>query len=125
LVLRSGGVLVGQITQAGERYLVRGDKSQLDVAASQVLLVAKSLEDAYEQQRGQTPRPTAESHLVLAEWCLRYNLLDQAKRELADARQLDDHSPRLGLLERRLAVVLEPRAATTNSDAEAARDKLA
>jgi hypothetical protein len=111
LLLQSGGVLSGEISTSGDRYLVRGEKSRFDVAASQVLLVCSSLEDAYEQQRRRLARPSAESHLTLAEWCLRYELTKQAALELADARKLDARHPRLALLERRLAVIVEPRTA--------------
>ena len=111
LLLQSGGVLSGEISTSGDRYLVRGDKSRFDVAASQVLLVCSSLEDAYEQQRRRIARPSVESHLSLAEWCLRYELTKQAALELADARKLDARHPRLSLLERRLAVIVEPRSA--------------
>ena len=38
LLLRNGGVLQGEITPVGSRYLVTRGQSQVDVAASQVSL---------------------------------------------------------------------------------------
>jgi hypothetical protein len=110
VVLNSGGVLRGQISVNGERYVVTRPNSVVDVPAAQVMLVADSLDDAYERQRRQLPRDTAEAHLALAEWCLRYDLLQPAARELADARRLDPLDLRVALLERRLAVASQPKA---------------
>jgi hypothetical protein len=125
LLLRSGGVLRGEISQNGDRYVVRGEKSEMDVAATQVAIVGKSLHDVYEQQRGQIVRPSAEPHLGLAEWCLRYELLAETARELETARSLDAHHPRVALLERRLAVVQAPRrSATAAADSSKAKESL-
>jgi hypothetical protein len=103
LVLNDGGVLRGHVTREGDRYIVRRAKGRLEVTANNVALVSNSLADAYTVQQRQLPH-TAEAHLGLADWCLRYNLLSQAERELADARQLDPHSGKLELLKRRLDV---------------------
>jgi hypothetical protein len=118
-------VLRGAISQNGDRYVVRGEKSEMDVAATQVVIVGKSLHDIYEQQRGQMVRPSAEPHLALAEWCLRYELLDDAARELETARSLDVHHPRVALLQRRLAVVQAPRrSAAASGEASKAKESL-
>jgi hypothetical protein len=109
VVLRSGGVLHGQVSVSGERYVVTRPNSVVDVPAPQVLLVARSMDDAYERQRQQLQRDTPEAHLALAEWCLRYDLVAPAKQELSDARRLDPRDPRTAILERRLAVVIESK----------------
>ena len=130
VVLRSGGVLHGKISVRGERYVVTRANSVVDVSAPQVLLVAHSMEDAYQQQRQQLPHDTSEAHLALAEWCLRYDLLKPAERELADARRLDPRDPRIFLLARRLAVAKEPKtpqpaqAASTPHDDSKSKDEL-
>ncbi len=112
VVLRNGGILHGKVSTSGERYEVTRSKSVVEVQAAQVLLVADSMLDAYQQQRQQLPRDTSESHLALADWCLRYSLLEPAAQELADARRLDPRDPRMALLERRLAVAKESTAKT-------------
>ncbi len=71
VVLRSGGVLHGAVSVSGERYVITGSNSVVDVPAPQVLLVAHSMEDAYQQQRKKLPADVAEAHLGLADWCLR------------------------------------------------------
>jgi hypothetical protein len=119
LVLKDGGVLRGHVTQEGDHYVVVGAKSRLEVATSSVALVSSSLAEAYIAQQ-QLPHNTAEGHLALADWCLRYNLLPQAEHELADARQLDPRSGKLDLLQRRLDVAT--RAASPRKTVEEEAD---
>lgn len=128
VVLRSGGVLYGVVTQVDERYIVNRKHSSVDVPAAQVLLVAGSMEEAYQKQRGQLNSKltgaTAENHLTLADWCLRYGMLHGAEQEIAAARKIDGRDPRVGLMERRLAVASKPKkqvagaAAATDEDGE-------
>jgi hypothetical protein len=105
LVLQNGGVLQGRIGTEGDRYVVTGKGSQLEVEASQVAFRADSLADAYEHQRRAIVQPTAEDHLTLAEWCLRECLWTQAAHEINAARDLDARNPKILLLERRLNVM--------------------
>lgn len=122
VVLHSGGVLHGNVSVSGDRYVVTGPKSVVDVQAAQVLLIANSMDDAYLQQRQRLPRDTAEAHLGLAEWCLRYDLIEPAGQELADARRLDSRDPRVALLERRLAVANQLRKSPTAHASATPRD---
>jgi hypothetical protein len=111
LVLQDGGVLTGQISREADCYVVTRAGGQIRISASRVLLECDSLEEACNHRRRQLIRPTAEAHLALADWCLRYGLVVPARRELTDARALDATHPRLELLERRLAnAEREPRA---------------
>jgi hypothetical protein len=70
--------------------------------------VCRSLAEAYQYRRQQLNPSTPEAHLALVDWCLRYNLLADAGRELVEARELDPYHPRVALLERRLAKANEP-----------------
>jgi hypothetical protein len=125
LVLQDGGVLAGQVARDGENYVVTRAGGQIRVAASRVLFECGSLEEAYDRRRQQNTRPTAEAHLALADWCLRYDLIAAARRELTDAQALDAQHPRLALLERRLAnAEREPReTAPTSAQAPDRRDE--
>jgi hypothetical protein len=113
VVLRSGGVLHGVVTQVDERYIVNRQHSSVDVPAAQVLLVAGSMEEAYQKQRGQLDSKltgaTTDRHLALADWCLRYGMLYGAEQEIAAARAIDARDSRVGLMERRLAVAQKPK----------------
>ena len=104
LVLQDGGVLAGRISRAGDSYVVSRGGGQMQISAANVRLECGSLDEAYNRQRQQLTHPTAGAHLALAEWCLRYDLVEQAGRELTDAKSLDARHPRLALLERRLAL---------------------
>jgi hypothetical protein len=109
IVLRSGGVLHGAVTVSGDRYVVTSPNRTIDVQAQQVLLVAASIQSAFEQQRAQLPRDNNDARLRLVEWCLRYRLLAEAEQALADARAIDQFDPRLPMFERRLAVAKKPK----------------
>jgi hypothetical protein len=97
-----------------------------------VSLVCDSLDHAYNARRQQMVRPTAESHLALAEWCLQYGLTAQAQRELEEVKRIDGRHPRLALIERRVSVVTRepvkaqakanvPHPPTPNADSNAER----
>jgi hypothetical protein len=102
LLLEDGGVLVGEITRAADWYLVTRGGGQMQIAQKRVLLVCRTLGEAYEFRRQQISGEKVVDHLRLAEWCIRYDLRAEAGRELAEARRIDPDQPRLAVLERRL-----------------------
>ncbi|HVT29474.1 MAG TPA: hypothetical protein VHE81_15770, partial [Lacipirellulaceae bacterium] len=112
LVLRDGGVLAGQITRVAHWYVVSRDGGQIQVEMSRVVFACGSLEEAYELQRKQLNNQNADPHLALAAWCLRFNLLADAGRELSEARRIDPNQPRLTLLERRLETMSKSSSKT-------------
>ncbi len=117
LLLQDGGVLTGQISQTADWYVVGRAGGQMEVASSRVQFVGRSLADAYQYRSQHLNGNTLESHLALADWCLRYNLLEEAGKELTAARNLGPDHPRLALLDRRLSAAKEkseqsPRVAT-------------
>jgi hypothetical protein len=116
LVLQDGGVLTGRITREDGRFLLKRDGTEVQIAAANVMLTATSLDDAYQQQARRFERPSPENHLQLAEWCLRHDLLDHAKNELAAAQKMDARSGKLLLLERRLALASERREKPATTD---------
>src|SRR3954453_12233613 len=89
LLLNDGGALEGQLTRDGDWYIVARAGSQIQVALNRVQFVGRSLHDAYVNRRDHLTQNTAELHLALAEWCLRYNLTQEARTELDVARSLD------------------------------------
>jgi hypothetical protein len=124
LVLNDGGVLRGRVSREGDRYVIVGTKSRVELAAGSVAVTSGSLVEAYEAQRRQMPHDTAEAHLALADWCLRYELVAEARDELDAARKLDPHSGKLQLLERRMAVASRSAGAKKAADDSATDDKL-
>jgi hypothetical protein len=108
-VLQDGGVLEGTFLHTGDRYVLSRNGSTLEIPAARVLVACRSLVEAYDARRQQIQQPSADAHLALAAWCLRYNLLPQAAREIVDARGLEPNNGRLALFERRLAAASAPR----------------
>jgi hypothetical protein len=100
VLLQDGGVLEGQVTRAADWYLVTRGGGQMQVAASRVLFVGRTLHEAYEHRARQTSLPTGETHLALAEWCLRYGLVDEAQIELEKAKSIGARSGRRQLVEK-------------------------
>ena len=88
VLLQDGGVLEGRITRAADWYVVGRAGGQVQIASSRVLCICRSLHEAYDYRCKRLNQPTGETHLALAEWCLRYNLVDEAAGELKAAREL-------------------------------------
>lgn len=107
LLLQDGGVLTGTISQTADWYVVAHAGGQMQVASSRVQFVGKTLSEAYQFRCQHLSANTVEAHLVLADWCLRHNLLEEAGKELTTARSLGPDHPRLALLDRRLTAAKE------------------
>lgn len=106
LVLRNGNVLRGNIDRRENFYRVTTEKSELQVRAVQVEMFCHSLDEAYQRRREMRTGLSSDSHIELARWCLRHNLLKHASRELQDVRTTDPHHRQLALLERQLKLTL-------------------
>lgn len=106
VVLQDGGVMQGRLTRSGDRFVFVRQNGQTFVPASKVLLVAATLDEAYHKQRARLAPTTADTHLALAEWCLRNDLPAFARRELDEARALEPRHGQLDFFERRLALAV-------------------
>jgi hypothetical protein len=122
LVLRNGQVLEGEVTQAGDYYVVTlGGTSEIRIKTAEVEAVCGSLDEAYEFKAGHLSGNGAKPHLELAEWCLRHHLHARCAQQLVAAMRLEPNNPSLKLLERRLefaaqqpkAIVATPTAASS------------
>jgi hypothetical protein len=102
LLLKNGQVLSGRITWSGDHYFVDRDGLQMGVRAGEVLVAAKSLDDAYDRQRARLANDDLDGHQALAQWCLRHDLLGYAAAELADCSALDPRNRRTEELRRQL-----------------------
>ncbi len=106
VVLRNGNVLRGEVIRIGDHYRVKIHRGELRIPVSQVEMFCRDLNEAYERRRAARTGFNADSHLDLAAWCLRHELLECASRELLDARAIDPGHGRLLRLERRLQYAL-------------------
>jgi hypothetical protein len=108
LVLRSGGILRGAITRAGEEYYVGVGGGEIRLKVDDVELACDNLDEAYRLKAAALPTGHVSEHIALAEWCLRQRLLGYAAKELVLAREADPSFPKLNLLERRLDLAQHP-----------------
>lgn len=109
LLLRNGNVLEGKIQRQSDFYKIEMPKGELQVPVGQVDIFCHNLDEAYEQRRVQQTGGSADTHIDLARWCLRHELLEHAARELLDASSIDPDHRQLPLLERQLQLALQNR----------------
>jgi hypothetical protein len=108
LLLRNGHILEGEITRAGDYYIItQGQTSEIRMRADDVEALCGSLGEAYEFKARHLSGGGPGPHLNLAEWCLRHNLHARCAEQLVAAMQLEPENPRLLLLEQRLALAVE------------------
>jgi len=108
LVLRSGGILRGAITRAGQEFYVGVGGGEIRLKQDEVEFTCESLEAAYQIKSAALPTGHVSEHVGLAEWCLQQGLIQHAEQELALAKQADASFPKLPLLERRLDLIRRP-----------------
>jgi hypothetical protein len=109
LVLRNRQVLEGDVTPAGDYYLVAlGKTGQLRLPARDVEMICRDLDEAYHRKADDIEGKSAAAHLDLADWCLKQSLHEHARREIAVAQRLDALHPNISLLERRLEFATAP-----------------
>lgn len=89
VVLTDGRVFSGTITEAAGGYRVESQGSYVILPFDRVRLTATSMASAYEALRDGNRKPTTDDHLTLAEWCLKNNLPQQARTEVALALKLE------------------------------------
>jgi hypothetical protein len=119
LVLRNGNVIEGTVRKSGAYYRVDRTNASLQIPADQVEMLCASLDEAYESRRRTRAGTTADSHLELARWCLRHNLLEHASRELAEARAVDGRHPDLSAVQLQIRQLLEMKARDGGASSEA------
>lgn len=109
LVLRNGHVLAGEITRAGDYYVVTlGSTGEVRMPADEVEFQCGSMAEAYARKREAMTGSGSRPHLELAAWCLRHNLHEQCAEQLAGAKALEAGHPDIAALERRLELAQAP-----------------
>ncbi|TWU14731.1 hypothetical protein CA54_36000 [Symmachiella macrocystis] len=89
LLLDNGKIIKGRISHGGGEYRVQKSRGEMFVPDNMVRHVCTDLHDAYNKKRADFDKPTASDHVVLARWCIGFNLLKEAQRELNDAVALE------------------------------------
>lgn len=120
VILRNGEILQGQITRSEGFYVVDLPYGQIRLKNADVELVCASLDEGYRRKRAAIQVGDVHNHLELAGWCLRHNLLDQAAKELADAKVADPRNPMIAALKNRLDMAMEPASPQKSKHAQPA-----
>ena len=127
LVLRNGQVIEGDVTRAGDYYVVsRGEGSELRLKADEVELFCGSLDEAYQFKAQHLSGLSAKSHMELAKWCLRHGLFVNCSEQLTAATRLEPNSQAIKDLETRLKLAVEtpPPPTAARSAPTVAADEL-
>src|SRR4051794_12879500 len=108
LVLRNGHVLLGDVTRAGDYYIVSPSQgSELRLKNDEVELFCGSMDEAYEFKARHLSGLSAKPHLELAKWCLRQGLYDKCSDQIAAARRAEPDNQDAKDLETRLKLIVE------------------
>lgn len=115
LLLRGGQVLQGEITRAGDNYLLTLPTGEISVRAADVVFQCRDLDEAYAHRRGEINPARVDERVRLIEWCLQYGLFSAAAREIAEAEEQWPRDARVAALGRRL--LLRDQASKPNPNA--------
>ncbi len=116
LLLRNGNLLAGEITPAGDYYIVTGNKSsEVRLPKDQVEAVCRDLQDAYTFKLASMHGTGVRTQIEMAEWCLRQRLFDKAESHLAEIAAADAKHPSLAPLARRLKIARKVGEKTTTT----------
>lgn len=92
IVTTLGRLVEGKITHNATGYVVDVRGGSMLVPFQLVKFTADSRHDAYLKYRKLMPEETSGNHVVLAKWCLQYNLANDAIHELKQALYLDENN---------------------------------
>ena len=99
--LVTGRMLTGQVHRNAGGYLVEQPNGRVQVAKEDVKFIVNDLREAYRKQRDSVVEPTPATHVALANWCIAYRLLDEARDELKICLKSDpNHEEARRLLQR-------------------------
>jgi hypothetical protein len=111
LLLKNGNVIEGQITQAGDYYVVTlGASGEIRLPTKDVEAQVQSLTEAYELRKHGMFERGAKPHLALAEWCLRHNLHAPCGEQLLAAMRAEPNHPGIDAVERRLTQSMQEQS---------------
>ncbi|MDA0832213.1 MAG: hypothetical protein O2955_00005 [Planctomycetota bacterium] len=118
LLLKSGKVVSGQLNQVAGGYMLTQPTGEVLVPFDQIQFEAESLREVYIKQ-AEALRPderTASTHILLARWCLSYQLYEEAQGELRAAIRLEPRRTEARILLKRLQDnILDPVTSETFS----------
>jgi hypothetical protein len=116
VLLKTGRILHGTAVREGDAMLVRLRGGVARVAYDDVLLVCRSLDEAYQIQASKLRADDLDAHVDLARWCLSNGLTEHARTELEGIlrRDPDRRSARV-MLQRLPLPQVQPRLETSRT----------
>lgn len=116
LLLRNGQVLQGEITRAGDYFVLTiGPASEIRLKAEDVEIACETLDEAYLYRLQRLDPTRLAERINLAEWCLRVGLLDGAEEQIDLIGQSNSKHPRLETLKQRLKFARAPKPAAVTT----------
>lgn len=108
LVLKTGKLVEGQLSQRAGGYLVELPKGSYLVPFERVQVAAEDRHGAYEKLKASQPNPTPDYQVALARWCMAWKLHKEARLELRDALVADPNHKTAREMYARLHQLLHP-----------------
>lgn len=127
VLLKNGNVLLGRPTYVGEQCVIELDNgAQIRLATRAIQADCRDLLECYEQLRRSLPEGSrAAPHLELAQWCLRYGLLEQAADQALSAMRAEPDHAGIDALLRQIRVAgqhgVEKSGQTSTGSSDAGR----
>ena len=109
LVLKSGQLVEGKLSQNAGGYLVELPKGSYLVPFERVSVAAKDGHEAYEKLKSLEPNPTPDFQVALARWCIAWKLHEEARLELRDALVADPEHKEARQMYVRLNQLMNPQ----------------
>lgn len=101
--LVTGRMLTGQVRRNAGGYLIEQQNGRVQVAKEDVKFIVNDLREAYRKQRDSVVEPTPATHVALANWCIAFRMLDEARDELKICLKSDPNHQEARRLLQRLA----------------------
>ncbi len=117
VVLKDEKLIEGQVTQNGEKVIVRQGALDRPFAKADVLFVGKSKDDVYRYMMGKASATDPVARLKVAKWCMFHGMRSQALTEAREVVRLDAKNASALQMVRTLEESLEkfPEAGTAPS----------
>lgn len=122
VLLTNGELLSGKVSLAGDQYFVWVPEGEIRLPTKRVQRVCDTVDDAY-SYLARSSMGSIDDHLGLAAWCLRYELLGYAAKEISAAIALNADHPRIALFARRLELA-QTRLKAPSAVSDASTDNL-
>lgn len=114
LLLRNGQLIQGEITPAGDQFIVTfGVGGEAKIAAKEVEARCADLDAVYDYKLRRLSGEGAGPHLDLSEWCLKHKLYRRCAEQLTLALAEDPESKRLAQIETRLQLAVQAPTKTS------------